>query len=351
MEKTIKTQIHTFELVAGLAYDDYHTCRDYFFKDAKGRRGWCFQSNPQRLTYTRWLERGITIFLNTNSPAVYLRMKINPSKLLGNTDALTLFDVTEASTEALVASIQAVIDSLPIDLSVASFRLSRLDLCRNLIVPNQKTIEEYLRLLERSARRKKWYASYYDDERGSHSFRRSNDRYQVTAYDKLYQIQDRGLSTEWDSSDKILRVEVSLFSVGIQHICHKFQLNTADWTTQFYDLSQLGAEITNYILSKLIFPDSYYSLDAARYLISASFRPAKAAKLIQFLIDINRSQAVDKKAIKNYPNGKHRLQQLLDCGINPVTIECRARISCLPSLFIESVSDEISAVYYSNDLK
>lgn len=294
----MKTQIHTFELVAGLAYDDYHTCRDYFFKDAKGRRGWCFQSNPQRLTYTRWLERGITIFLNTNSPAVYLRMKINPSKLLGNTDALTLFDVTEASTEALVASIQAVIDSLPIDLSVASFRLSRLDLCRNLIVPNQKTIEEYLRLLERSARRKKWYASYYDDERGSHSFRRSNDRYQVTVYDKLYQIQDRGLSTEWDSSDKILRVEVSLFSVGIQHICRKFQLNTVDWGTQFYDLSQLGAEITNYILSKLIFPGSYYSLDAARYLISASFRPAKAAKLIQFLIDINRSQAVDKRRLK-----------------------------------------------------
>lgn len=347
----MKTQIHTFELVAGLAYDNYHTCRDHFFEDAKGRKSWCFQSNPQRLTYTRWLEQGITIFLDTNSPVVYLRMKINPSKLLGNMDALTLFDVTKESTEALIESIQAVIDSLLIGLSVASFRLSRLDLCRNLIVPDQKTIEEYLRLLERSARRKKWIASYYDDERGSHSFRRSNDRYQVTAYDKLYQIQDRGLSTAWDSPDKILRVEISLLSEGIQHMCRKFLLNTVDWVTQFYNLSQHGAEITNYILSKLIFPGSYYSLDAARYLISASFRPAKAAKLIQFLTDLNRSQVVDKKAIKDYPNGKHRLQQLLDCGINPVTIECRAGISCLPSLFIESVSDEISSVYYSNGLE
>lgn len=326
-------QIHTFELTVSLSCDEYHACRNYFFEDAKGRRGWCFQSNPQRVTYTRWQEHGITIYLDAGSPVIYLRMKVNPSKLLVNTDALTLFDVTETSVGSLTEAIQKILGYFPIELSETSLRLSRLDLCRNLTVPSQAVIDEYLRLLQKGAKRKNWLSSHYDDDRDFHSFRRSNNCYQVTVYDKLYQIQDRGLSTQWNSSGRILRAEISLLSEGIQYMCSKFRLVPTDWASQIYGLAQYGASITNHVLKKLIAPGSYYSLDAAKDVIATKFSTAKASKLIQFLSDINRSQVVDKQVIKERINGKNRLKELRSCDINPVTIEHRAGISHLPSLF------------------
>ena len=330
----MKTQIHTFELITNLTCDEYHTCRDHFFEDAKGRRGWCFQGNPQRVTYTRWQEHGIIIYLDSGSPVIYLRMKVNPSKLLGSTDALTLFNVTEASVGALTDAMQEIISLLPVELLEESIRLSRLDLCRNLTVPSQAVIDEYLRLLQKGAKQKNWDAQHYDDDRGLHSFRRINNLYKVTVYDKLYQIQDRGLSTEWNSSDRILRAEISLLPKGIQYMCGKFHLVPTDWALQLYGLSQCGTDITNHVLKKLIGPGDYYSLEAAKGIITTIFSRAKALKLIQFLSDINRSQVVDKQAVKEHTNGKNRLKELRSCNINPVTIECRAGIDCLPSLFV-----------------
>lgn len=336
----MNVQIHTFELVIQLSGNAYRLLRNSFFEDAKGRKRWCYL-NPgsSRIIYTRWRDIGLIIYLNCHcgeSSAFYLHLRINPSKLLGNSDALALFEPTEDSISELIPQLQICLDSYPIELSVQQASLFRIDLCRNILVQSQEIIYEYLRLLKKGAKRYNWEENLFYDGRDAHSFRRSNCRYQVTVYDKLYQIQEEDLTTLWDSPYKILRVEASLLSDGIRHVCRKHDFYDDNWTECFRFLCSIRELTIVEVLSKVISPGDYYSLqEAVCQLYESGKSYKKLDRLHSFLKDINRSKIVDVQAISNnreYINGKKRLRQLCRRNINPVTIEARAGIDHLPSL-------------------
>ncbi len=321
--------------MSSLSYEDYRILRESFFELAKGYRNMCFENKHHHVTFNGWLERGLVIHLEKYSdPYTHLmRVKINPAKVLGDTDAITLFTPTHENIEALVNSMSRIFELLPIELPVTSLSLTRVDLCKNISVPSQEIISEYLRLLKRGAKRKNWRADHFGDERDDHSFRLSNSRYQITVYDKLYQVQDRGLTTSWHSPNKILRIEVSLLPDGICHMGQKLDCHAESWDEEFLFLAEHGDWIMPKVLGKAILPGDYYCLSTARRRIEEQAHIGlNTQALIRFLKAINDSSRVDPKSIKSHPNGKNRLKQLLSLGINPVTIESRAGIDYLPSL-------------------
>ena len=329
--------VHTFEIAVNIPYEEVRACTDAFDCSAVGKKSYCYKNYKTGiLYYQRWSDQGVQVSLQkpTNNYNRKMILRVNPSKLLGNAEATALFAPTNSSMEDLVQALDAIVRAIPTSQTIQDFKLNRLDLCQNTPVDNAVLLE-YIRLLEKGASCTGWKPVTYLDKRASHSFRRENDRYQVTVYDKLYQISDQLLSTAWDNPFALLRIEVSLFAQGIDQQLQQLSLDRYHpWYIVMDALCYHGEEIMLRLFNRLV-PDSpYYTLAKAKehILQDSDFSSSKKWKLIEFLEKINRYGQLDTNSILQFKNGKKRLKQLRTLSINPVTIEARAGIPCLPSL-------------------
>ena len=195
--------IHTFELTAILSVEETEKLRNTLFDYAKGKQGMCYK-NGNRLYFNRWCSDGIRFFLhrNTNIPGSTLHLVITPAKILGYDDAAALFFPSLQNMDKIDAAIREILSLLPIKLHSQQMQLNRLDLCRNVLLPEQRYIDTYIHLLKKGAFAARWEKQSYPDgdERNAHSFRMVNTYYQVTVYDKLYQIKHEGYHTNWEKS-------------------------------------------------------------------------------------------------------------------------------------------------------
>lgn len=332
-------QIHTFELSSKISYQDYAQCRDDFFAMAKGIPcRLCYEDKKaHHVTYNLWTDSGVIVHLQEmvrNFPAYYLYLRINPSKMLGQLDPTALFSPSPENVASLAERFDKILSEFPIQLSLQNLSLYRVDLTQDRIVEDEGTISAYMRLLEKGASTDRWKTDTFNDaEKDLHSFRRSNDRYQVTVYDKLFQIDQCGLGASWNGPEKILRVETAILAPGIRHLESIGRLISDTWPRQLIYLNGYGEMIMGKILKRLIQPGYYFTLKRAADIISSRLSEVKAEKLIEFLREVNRPSKVDAAIIKKRKNGKKRLRQLADLNINPVTIDVRATYSSLPSLF------------------
>lgn len=347
-------QIHTFELSIKISFQDYVQCRNVFFATAKGGPGClCYEDKKAYLiTCNFWANSGVIVYLHKvlcnfstcDYSAYCLYLRINPSKVLGNFEPTALFSPSPENVASLEANLEKILLNFPIQFFFQDLSLCRVDLTQDRIVENEDAISAYMRLLKKGANTDRWKSDTFNDvEKDLHSFRRSNDRYQVTVYDKLFQIEQCGLSTCWDRPGKILRVETSVLTPGICHFKNTGRLIIDTWPQQLIYLNKNGNLLMWEILKRLIQPGDYFTLKRAADSIIFHLPGAKAEKLIEFLKEINRPSKVDVSTIKQKKNGKKRLRQLTDLNINPVTIDVRASCLFLPSLFPDLHNSEIES--------
>lgn len=329
--------IHTFELSQTITNETARSYRDAFYTTALGSHIRCYSDKSGWLKFNKWSEHGLlfTLRKNDNAPGSTLKLRVNPSKLLGNPDAAALFLPDEMSMRDLRDLLDAILQQFPFGPAIYDLKLNRLDLCRNVLAEDQKYIEEYIRLLQKGASTSGWMIRSFGDQRDQHSFRRTNENCQFTVYDKLYQIQDQDLSTSWSQSPAILRIEVSLFSSGIAYQMEQLSIpKDRIWPALMMDLSAQGTAIMWKSACRLVPDSAYYTLREAKGVIRQcqQYSVSKRQNLMDFLEKINRYDQLDRKQIQSFPNGKKRLKQLKKIGINPVTIEARAGIPYLPSV-------------------
>lgn len=327
-------QIHTFELCAQVSPEVYQACRDFFYLKAKGNPKCCYAKEKiNQVTFNGWKQDGIIAYLKKakyNYPFCYIHLRITPTRLLGCSDPTILFQADVFGIEKLSNHLSELFVDSP--LLNQQFYLYRVDLCQDHTFESEKILLVYIHLLQRGAQ-SRWNIIKFDGEQDQHSFRRSNTRYQVTAYDKLYQLNNRNIKFEWHTDQRILRVEVSLFPKGIYHISSKLHLSKGHWETQVFEFAEYGEHIVLYVLKSLIFPGDYYTLNSAREQIEQSaYKKPKRKALYSFLEEINRTSNVNDSTIREHKNWKKRLRQLAALNINPVVIRSRAGIKYLPSL-------------------
>ena len=333
--------LHTFELSLNITKEEEQICRDYFYTEAAKLCIRCFDKNGW-LNFYGYQKAGIKISLrsNVNTPGALIRLRINPSVLCGDTDPTALFLPDRKNMNDMIGLLDALTHNFLREHTIYDFTLNRLDLCRNIYLEKQEYLAEYLRLLHKRADQLHWDAERFGDERDDHSFRRYRTDYEVTVYDKIYELQQEDRSRyqqesfQWTRDERILRVETSLLRNGIRSQIEKRNIDRdIVWPDLLLKLSASGLFIMTELLDLLIPDSTYYSLDAARILIALSdFREHKKEKLGQFLYQVNRNLTLDRSKLQQEKNGAKRLRQLNDLNINPVTIESRARIDMLPSI-------------------
>ena len=169
--------IHTFELTAILSVEETEKLQNTLFDYAKGKQGMCYK-NGNRLYFNRWCSDGIRFFLhrNTNIPGSTLHLVITPAKILGYDDAAALFFPSLQNMDKIDVAIREILSLLPIKLHSQQMQLNRLDLCRNVLLSEQRYIDTYIHLLKKGAFAARWEKQSYPDgdERNARSFRMVN---------------------------------------------------------------------------------------------------------------------------------------------------------------------------------
>lgn len=333
--------LHTFELSMNITKDEAQVYSNYLYEEATRLGARCYRNNGW-LNFYGYQKVGIKISLrfSENAPVALIRLRINPSVLSGNTDPTELFLPDRTHMDSITALLGMLTQDLLGERTIYDFALNRLDLCRNVYLENQEILTEYLRLLNKGANRSNWNKECFGDERDAHSFRRYCAAYEVTVYDKIYELQQEDRSRyqqdpfQWTRKDRILRVETSLLRDGIRRQIEKLDITSSiAWPDLMVKFSEAGPSIMSDLLDQLVTDSTYYRLDKARTVIECSgFRRNKTDKLCEFLSKINQKQSLDTSKIRKMKNGEKRLQQFYDLDINPVTIEARAGINTLPSI-------------------
>lgn len=334
--------IHTFELSTIVTAQEYRDCREYLFHAAKQQSARCYDDSNGWLNYTGYHSVGIHLSLrmNCSRPGALIRLRINPSVLLGNNDPTALFSPCKQEVKRIAALLDVLFEPLPIKESISNFRLFRLDLCKNVNLPTQEHLLEYLRLFRKGADRSHWQVQTFGDERDQHSVRRTHKHYKVTLYDKLFELSqpDRCKHSKepftQNQSDQILRIETALLSAGIREQMKRHNIDrTLRWSKQMLALSEVGLDIMCSVIDMVIPNLSFYSLQGAEMIIRhADCTNAKKQNILDFMLNANRISRLDAARLKVCKNGKKRLRQLYELGINPITIEARAKIASLPSI-------------------
>lgn len=341
-DQTMMT-LHTFELSQIITMEEYRHCKDALYAAAKERAVRCFEENGW-INFRGFSAVGVHLSMRKNLqyPGAIVRLAVNPSTLLGSDDPTELFLPTEKSMESVVIILQQLLQSICFSAGdIRMFRLSRLDLCKNVQMETQEHLLEYLRLFRKGANRSSWEEiTFGDDDLDAHSVRRKRNDYIVTVYDKIFELAqpDRSMHhtapAQLDGSYQILRIETALLRAGIlsQMKARKISRQLL-WPDLLTALCRSGLSIMYDLIDILMPGGFFYNLDAAKLIVQMSgFRADKQENLIDFLCGASRYSRLDIPKIKMFKNGKKRMEQLYDLGISPITIESRSKICNLPSI-------------------
>lgn len=328
-------KIHTFELMAELTISEYHACSRIFYEKARGQQKCTFpKGQGQRCNF--WSPKGVGLELQMTKHDFamgYLYFIITPTRMLGNMDPDALYSPTEEQNQRLVMELDEILAELSLPIKASELSLHRVDLCKDARM-GWSDVLIYIALLERGTHHPKWKKEVFEDERKTHSFRRASKRYQVTVYDKVYQLAKTDQIQNWDKHDHLLRMEVAVQSAGIRHCKVKYGFSNIGWMTELLDFFENGKVVFCDILKKIVPEGHYYSLKGAEYVIDqSSFHKNKKEALKQFLAVINRPSETSLYEISKEQTNKKRLLQLSGLYINPITIRARSNLDAMRSLY------------------
>lgn len=108
--------IHTFELSTIVTAQEYRDCREYLFHAAKQQSVRCYDDSNGWLNYTGYHSVGIHLSLrmNCSRPGALIRLRINPSVLLGNHDPTALFSPSKKEVKQIAVLLNCLFEPLPI---------------------------------------------------------------------------------------------------------------------------------------------------------------------------------------------------------------------------------------------
>ena len=179
--------LHTFELSLIITVEEYQNCRNILYATAKEIDAQCFDEN-EWLNFRGFRSAGVSLSMrkNKNRSGAVVRLQVNPSTLLGNTDPTKLFLPTKKELKDVVSSLGILLRAIKFPRDIEDFYLNRLDICKDVRLEKQEHLMEYLRLFRKGANRSYWTEDCFGDERDGHSVRRKRDDYKVTMYDKIF---------------------------------------------------------------------------------------------------------------------------------------------------------------------
>lgn len=345
MEYTISSGIHTLSFGRALTGKAYHEilraaliagmpveAQDDYFSDSSTH------------TLLGLQKRGIVIYLSRPKRTVYmLKLRIEPERLLGNTDAQALWQCEKGEWKRLVKSIDVLLQPLYIP-SLADMKLSIMELTVNLSFSEQRYVDEYLGILKNGCVNAHYRRLYFDKcsgkaknaaEANRHSYKVTCKQKSLFVYDKTAQL----LMTERIAKvpdHRTLRIEVSLRREAI-----KKEFGKGCTVKEYLEKGSKNArKIVREFLKRLLLSEGqYYPYDEAIELVQ-QFKTEKTRQRAALLIQLcSRKKSLNQaiRAMRTEHGVKRSpvervIRKMEKIGLSPLTIPIRRHAQPLPSL-------------------
>ena len=230
-----KIGVHTFELNLQLSgFDEYRECAAKLYsEDSKiigetGKGVWQQKDG----TICDYRTYGIRLHLEKRD-FVWLKLVVSPRNLIGDRNPLGITEITAEVERQLKGRIQEFLDVRELPYRTEQFRLSRIDLCTNILFEEDSMPTTIIRLLNRTPPKGEYHRvsfSSAESEYGMEAYEKNMHSYMIAlqqecikVYDKVYEVKKNGRLTNFLIDKGLLRIEVTLKRDAIMKWLEKMQ--------------------------------------------------------------------------------------------------------------------------------
>lgn len=350
--------IHTVEVKTSLSYCKFKENISRAFQEAKtkkeptmyqfARGAYCDKSRVRdgvRVYYTKYDRQG------NIRPSV--KAVINPRKLLDrNSSYLGTMPRDERSLERLYERFTDVMREQRLPEFFEDWRLSRADLCINLVCPQSKIAWELIRTARKWPEPSK-YKRLYPEMKHIILFHAA--AVDVALYDKVFHITDNGLLLEKEKlPNGVLRIEVQYRRAYIRRAAKKFDTEGDSWET----LKALALHSRPLLLKHLqrCFPAEDFCKPGLleERIVDATYSAEEKRHMLALVGALRKRPTLDhalRSIAGKYGLGAHERKQLLArfvaLGISPIPLKknfYRDKLLSLPHILQEIEADGTSEV-------
>lgn len=340
--------IHTFELRLDTNSKTFNYLLSHAYKQAKTNKNRLGHSTKHTGNDVRvddaLASDGITVEYHNDTYRKMVKLRVNPSKVLGGDD-LELWVPNECNTQELVDNLEDHIeDYFDGEYCLDDFLLSRVEFTANLFV-GKPHVPVYIGLMHKigkvtgySPKYSKWdYMTGEVEKKHSFDLEGNTNGIAFTAYDKEADLRKKGKDKRADKATGVLRLEVRLKKrKTVRMILHDLTRGASLTTEE--QIKVMAANSTHIFMSYLvgILPDGgFYKLKEAEHLLRAStVKERRKEKMLQLLrlIPEKKSLYLAFRAL-NIKDKSKVLLWFSELQVSPLTIGKREKVNYLPSLY------------------
>lgn len=356
--------IHTFELSRKLKPTEYYAMKDRLYRqqEQSGGKSWIHKDsygNHICQLYTGYGINSIRLEYNQSADTYYLRMVVNPRKLIDpKSSYIGILPPKKSSVKKLKKSFAKLFKDTAFENDINAYQLTRADLCTNIRCDNKKVFRELVRVLRKLPTPPKYERKFYKHEDkkkanryNKHYLRFACGTHELVIYDKTYQMQECGLIVSYEKlPESVLRFEVHCE----REYLRKVEKGSGQTDTDIL-LWQLMQESEERIIRHFswCFSDvQFVQIEEIERLVKQSaFKKANKDSMLELASRLQRIQSVDKALDKMEKAGydtSDLLERFDKLGISPIPLWKNFCAKELPGpvTLLRAVSDgELSVDY------
>ena len=299
-----------------------------------------------------FVDKGIRIWLRRiNGKPWGLLIVVHPMLLLGSSDRSALFQPKKKSEyQEIVKKIDKLLKSVNIPCSVDKMKLYRVDVTANLIFNKNSLVDEYIRILKKSALlphyrldlfREKEHKAKDTKTANKHSHKQYCKSAAVFAYGKTAQLEMVDAFPATLIGKHVLRLEAQLRRAGMRKWVGKNGMDGSNWSI----LKQLGEkseEILQWYIKRLQPVHVPYVRYRDAVELIESVKGKQNRKRMLYLLrkasDRESLTAALEKLGEEYGLSKGQCGRVLKSfeklGISPITLKNNSNFDELPSILL-----------------
>ena len=336
--KKIMLSPHTFELrieVNSEVFYEWHN-------QVKNKKNYDDESNKD----FSYVKKGMTVWYHKTQYKKWIKLLINPSRVLGLDDLTTLWNPNKHNSKQMLHELENLIDEyFDSKFVLNDFILSRIDFTKNIRLDNRELVSAYINFLHNIKKVKgfspkygkmdKWY-----DENIGFDLKGVSNGIDFTVYDKEASVQQniqnmalkqKEIKERIEKAKGVLRIEVKLTT---QKAIRNYT-DEKDTTRRIIKLSKNSEKIFFDTMLRVVPFGNVYKKDQVVKIIEDKVTDKKLKTKMLRLIELIPKKKSLHLAIKemNDRHISHVLSEFTKYDISPVTISKRQKIKKLKSLY------------------
>jgi len=293
-----------------------------------------------------YIEKGMTVWYHNTQYRKWIKLHINPSKLLGLDDLITLWEPSKKNIKHVIHELEKFVDEyFDSEYVLNDFLLSRIDFTKNIRLDNREVVLAYINLLHNIKKVKGFSPKYgkmdtwYDEDLGF-DLKGISNGIDFTAYDKEAAIKlnmqnmslkQKELKERVEKAKGVLRIEVKLTS---QKAIRNYT-DEKDTAKRLTRLSKNSEKIFMDTMLRVVPFGDVYKKNQSVKIIEDSVDDRKLKTKMLRLLELVPKKKSLHLAIKEL-NDRHIsriLSEYHSINLSPVTISKRQKVKKLISLY------------------